>query len=117
MNNAAILLLLLVAFGLLVLLGVGIGRSRGRQPSQADVLLMSAMTGAAAGFLLTLFLAAGPLLVFPGVAIGVILATLIAGRQWAQLGGFLAGGGLVVTGMQGYQLLNDALDPAVTYPG
>jgi hypothetical protein len=115
MNGTATLLLLFVAAGLLVLLGVGIGRSRGRQPSRRDSALMAGMTGAACAFLTT-FMGAGPL-VFPTGATCVLVAIWLIRGQWAQLGAFLIGAGLLVASMQTYQLVNDLLDPAVTVPG
>lgn len=116
MNNTASLLLLFVAAGLLVVLGVGLGRERGRQPSARDTALMAGMTGITVGFLV-MFLSASPLTLGP-ISIGVTLVGVWWRRnQIGPIGAFLVGGGLLVAVMQIYQLLNDLGDPAVTIPG
>jgi hypothetical protein len=112
MNATASLLLLFVAAGLLVLAGGGIGHWRGRPPSKRDAAIMAAMTGGASAFLLTLLLVT-PLVVLPAFAIGVLVVNWIHRRAWGQLGAFLVGGGVLVSTMQAFRLLNDALDPAV----
>ena len=117
MNNTAVLLLLFVAAGVLVLLGVGFARSRGRQPSARDTAVMAGMTGMASAFLLTIFLGAGPLMLLAAGAICLLIAAWIRSRQWTPLGALLIGGGLLLAAMHAFQLVNDLLDPAVTIPG
>ena len=116
MNDAASLLLLLVAAGLLVVLGVGLGRERGRQPSARDTALMAGMTGVAIGFLV-MVLSASPLSLGPvGIAVVLVAAWWRRG-QTTLVGSFLVGVGLLVAGMQALALLNDLGDPAVSIPG
>ena len=116
MNDAASLLLLLVAAGLLVVLGVNLGRARGRSPSARDTTLMAGMTGVAIGFLVV-FLSASPLALGPVAIAGVLVAVWWRRGQVALIGAFLVGGGLLVALMNGMWLVNDLSDPAVSYPG
>ena len=116
MNDAASLLLLLVAAGLLIVLGVGLGRERGRQPSARDTALMAGMTGIAIGFLV-MFLSGSPLAVGPIAIAGVLVAAWWRRAQTALVGAFLVGGGGLVALMSGMWLLNALGDPAVSYPG
>ncbi len=116
MNDAAIVLLLFVAAGLLIVLGTGLGRERGRQPSERDTAVMAAMTGITVGFL-TVFLLASPLAVGP-IAIGLVLV----GAWWRRvqvvlIGAFLGGAGGTIATMSGMWLLNDLGDPAISHPG
>ena len=116
MNDVAIVLLLFVAAGLLVVIGVGLGRERGRQPSSHDTALMAAMTGIALGFL-GLFLSASPMAIGPVAIGGVLVATWWRRGQTALVGAFLIGSGALVAGMQALTLINDLADPAVSIPG
>ena len=112
----ASLALLFTAAGLLLILGVRIGRAGGREASARDTSLMAAMTGVAIGFLL-LVLPVFPLLIFPMVIGGILVATWLAERRWLELGAFLVGGGLLWCATETLSLLNDLGDPAVTRPG
>jgi hypothetical protein len=115
-NGVASLLLLFVAVGLLVLAGVSIGRTRGREPSERDAALMAAMVGAASAFLLMILLVT-PLVVLPGLVIGVLVTDWVRGGRLLHLGAFCFGGGLLVATMQTLTVLNDLSDPAVSVPG
>ena len=116
MNDTATVLLLFVAAGLLVVLGTGLGRERGRQPSARDTAVMAGMTGIAIGFLVV-FLSASPLAFGPiGIAVVLIAAWWRRGQP-ALIGAFLVGGGVLVAVMNGMWLVNDLGDPAVSYPG
>ena len=116
MNDVAIVLLLFVAAGLLVVLGVGLGRERGRQPSGNDTAVMAAMTGTAVGFL-GVFLSASPMAIGPVAIGGLLVASWWRRGQTALIGAFLIGSGALVTGMQALALVNDLADPAVSIPG
>ena len=116
MNDTASVLLLLVAACLLVVLGVGIGRERGRQPSPRDAALMAGMSGVTIGFL-TMFLSASPLVLGPVAIASVLVAAWWSRGQPGLVGAFLVGGGLLVALMNGMWLINDLGDPAVSYPG
>jgi hypothetical protein len=107
--------LLFVAAGLLVLAGVGIGRARGRAPSERDAGLMAAMTGIAVAFLF-IVMPVIPLVVFPMVIAGILLAGWLAERRWLPLGAFLIGSGLFLAVTQALRRANDLADPAVTNP-
>ncbi len=107
--------LLFTAAGLLLILGVSIGRRRGRETSTRDAALMAAMTGVAVGFLV-LVLPVPPVLIFPIVIGGVLVATWLAERRWLELGAFLLGGGLLWCTTETLSLLNDLSDPAVYRP-
>lgn len=111
----ASLALLFTAAGLLLILGVRIGRSRGREASARDTTLMAGMTGVAIGFLV-LVLPVFPLLIFPMVVGGVLVATWLAEQRWMELGTFLVAGGLLWCTTETLSLLNDLGDPAVTRP-
>jgi hypothetical protein len=108
--------LLYVAAGLLLLAGVSIGRGRGQQPSRTTEALMAAMTGVALGFLLRL-LFAGPLLAFPVVIGGMLIASWINRRARHLVGAFLVGAGGLWAAMDLLALASDLSDPAVSYPG
>jgi hypothetical protein len=115
-NDTASLLLLFVAAGLLIVLGTGLGRARGRSPSARDTSLMAGMTGLAIGFLVV-FLSASALAFGPiGIAVVLVAAWWRRG-QTGLIGAFLLGGGVLVAFMNGMWLLNDLSDPAVSYPG
>ena len=116
MNGTASLLLLFVAAGLLVLAGPGIGRSRGGVARRRDSALMAAMAGVAATFLF-IVMPVIPLVLFPFVITGILLATWVAERAWLLLGGFLVGGGTLLFTMEALRRANDLGDPAVTIPG
>ena len=116
MNDIASLLLLFVAAGLLIVLGVGLGRERGRQPSARDTALMAGMTGIAIGFLV-IFLSASPLALGPIAIAAVLVVCWWRRSQVALIGAFLVGGGVMVAFMNAMWLLNDLGDPAVTIPG
>jgi hypothetical protein len=111
----ASLALLFTAAGLLLILGVRIGRGRGHEASARDTGLMAAMTGVAIGFLV-LVLPVFPLLIFPMVIGGILVATWLVERRWLELGTFLLGGGLLWCGTETLSLLNDLGDPSVTRP-
>ena len=115
-NGTASVLLLFVAAGLLVLAGVAIGRSRGRPVRRRDSVLMAAMVGIAVTFLFV-FMPVVPLVIFPFVIAGILVATWIAERTWLQLGSFLVGGGSLLFTMEVLSRTNDLVDPAVTEPG
>jgi Na+/phosphate symporter len=114
----ASVLLLFVAAGLLMLAGVGLGRwrGRGRPPSHAETALMAAMTGVAVTFLFVV-MPVIPLVIFPFVVAGTLVATWAKDRHWRPLGAFLVGGGTLLVVMQAMQRANDIADPAVTIPG
>jgi hypothetical protein len=111
----ASLALLFTAAGLLLILGIRIGRWRGSQPGIRETALMAAMTGVAIGFLV-LVLPVVPLLIFPMVIGGILVATWLAERRWTELGAFLLGGGLLWCATETLSLMNDLGDPAVTRP-
>jgi hypothetical protein len=115
MPTVASIALLFVAAGLLVLAGVGIGRTRGRAPSARDAGLMAAMTGAAVCFLFTV-MPVVPLVILPMAVTGALIAAWISDRRWVSLGAFLVGAGLVLAIPSALQRLNDLADPAVTIP-
>lgn len=77
---------------------------------------MAAMTGIAVTFLFVV-MPVIPLVIFPFVVTGILVASWIAGRQWRPLGAFLAGGGALLFTMQALSRANDLADPAVTIPG
>jgi hypothetical protein len=116
MPPVAVLSLLFVGAGLLVLAGVSIGRTRGSRTSRATALVMAAMTGVALGFLLRVLLVP-PLLVFPLVVAGILVANWVSRREWPMLGSFLIGAGGLWMAMEGLARLHDLADPAVTFPG
>jgi hypothetical protein len=116
MPPIAVVSLLFVGAGLLVLAGVSIGRTRGSRPSRATAMVMAAMTGVALGFLLRVLLVP-PLLLFPLVVAGILVANWVSRREWPMLGSFLIGAGGLWTAMEGLARLNDLADPAVTFPG
>jgi hypothetical protein len=116
MPPIAVVSLLFVGAGLLVLAGVSIGRTRGSRPSRATALVMAAMTGVALGFLLRVLLVP-PLLLFPLVVAGILVANWVSRREWPMLGSFLIGAGGLWTAMEGLARLNDLADPAITFPG
>ncbi|MDQ2673666.1 MAG: hypothetical protein M3Y40_03345 [Chloroflexota bacterium] len=111
----ASLVLLFVAAGLLLILGIRIGRSRGAEASARDAALMAAMTGVAIGFLV-LVLPVFPLLIFPMVIGAILVATWLAERRWLELGTFLVAGGLLWCATETLSLINDLGDPAVYRP-
>jgi hypothetical protein len=113
---SASILLLFVAFGLLLLVGVGLARDRGRAESRRDMALMAGMTGVALAFLFVM-LAVAPLVVFPLAIGGALVTTWLGARQWVTLGAFLIGAGGFVTVTQALRRANDLADPAVTMPG
>jgi hypothetical protein len=115
-SGAASPLLLFVAGGILVLAGVGLGRRRGRPPSERDTAIMAALTGVAVSFLFVA-MPVIPIVIFPFVIAGTLVATWIAERAWRALGAFLFGGGLLVVAMEAIGRANDIADPAVTVPG
>jgi hypothetical protein len=116
MPNVASLSLMFVAAGLLLLAGVSLGRTRGRQPSRTTRALMAGMTGVALGFLLLIMFVA-PLILFPIVIAGILVADWLVRRAWLVLGSFLVGAGGLWTAMQGLALINGLADEAVSYPG
>lgn len=116
MSGTASILLLFVAGGLLLLAGIGVGRWRGRPPSGRETAIMAAMTGVAVTFLFVV-MPVIPLVIFPFVIAGTLVATWISERAWRSLGAFLAGGGLLLFAMQAMSRANDLADPAVTVPG
>jgi hypothetical protein len=116
MPAAAVIALLFVAAGLVVLAGTGIGRWRGRPPGPREASVMSAMTGVAVMFLFVV-MPVIPLVIFPFVVAGILLASWISGRQWRPLGAFLAGAGALLFTMQSLSRANDLADPAVVIPG
>jgi hypothetical protein len=118
MTGTASLLLLFVAAGLLVLAGVGLGRwrGRGRPPSDGETAVMAALTGGAVTFLFVVMQVI-PLVIFPFVIAGILVAKWIHERSWRPLGAFLIGGGALLFAMQAIRRANDLADPAVTVPG
>src|ERR671915_749857 len=113
MPATAALLLVFVAAGLLLLAGVGIGRWRGRPPSENEAAVMAAMTGIALCFLF-IVMPVIPLVVVPFVIGGMLLAAWARERAWRRLGAFLIGSGGLLFAMQLLHRLNDLADPAVT---
>ena len=116
MPTVAIVALLFVAAGLVLLAGIRIGRWRGRPPGPREASVMAAMTGVAVMFLFVV-MPVIPLVVFPFVVAGMLVASWITERQWRPLGAFLAGGGALLFTMQALSRANDLADPAVTIPG
>jgi hypothetical protein len=116
MMPAATILLLFVAFGLLVLAGVGIGRRRGGSVPRRDRGLMAGLTGVSVAFLFVV-LAVAPLVVFPLTVAVVLLVSWLEARQWTLLGAFLIGAGGYLALTQTLRRANDLADPAVTIPG
>ncbi len=116
MNGVASILLLVVAAGLLILLGAGVGREGGRQPPPRDTALMAGMTGVAIGFLV-IFLFASPMVLAPTAIAGILVAAWSRRGQWQLVGAFLVGGGLLVAVMNAMWLVSDLRDPAVHLPG
>ena len=116
MPTVAVIALLFVAAGLVVLAGIGIGRWRGRPPGPREASVMAAMTGIAVMFLFVV-MPVIPLVIFPFVVAGILVATWITEKQWRPLGAFLAGGGALLFTMQVLSRANDLADPAVVIPG
>ena len=77
---------------------------------------MAAMTGIAVTFLFVV-MPVIPLVIFPFVVAGILVATWITEKQWRPLGAFLAGGGALLFTMQVLSRANDLADPAVVIPG
>ena len=78
--------------------------------------MMAAMTGVAVMFLFVV-MPVIPLVVFPFVVAGMLVASWITERHWRRLGAFLAGGGALLFMMQVLRRANDLADPAVVNPG
>src|ERR671910_1626877 len=116
MPTVAVIALLFVAAGLVVLAGIGIGRWRGRPPGPREASVMATMTGIAVTFLFVV-MPVIPLVIFPFVVAGILVATWITEKQWRPLGAFLAGGGALLFTMQVLSRANDLADPAVVIPG
>jgi hypothetical protein len=115
MPQAAVLLLF-VAAGLLLLAGVATGRLRGARPRSRDLAVMAGMTGVATAFLF-IAMPVAPLIIFPMVIAGVLLASWLADRRVLQLGAFLVGAGGYIVTAEALGRANDLADPAVTTPG
>jgi hypothetical protein len=112
----ASLSLLFGAAGLLVIAGASIGRARGHEPSRASSALMAGMTGLGVGFVLYVLFVL-PLILFPAAVAGIVVADWLRRRDWLLLGSFLLGAGGLWAVMQGWALVNDLTDEAVSYPG
>ena len=77
---------------------------------------MAAMNGVAVTFLFVV-MPIIPLVIFPFMVAGILVASWISARHWRPLGAFLAGGGALLFAMQALSRANDLADPAVTIPG
>jgi hypothetical protein len=77
---------------------------------------MAGMTGTALGFLLYVMWVP-PLIVFPIVVAGILVADWLARGDLLLLGSFLVGAGGLWAGLQSLSLINDLGDEAVTTPG
>ena len=58
-----------------------------------------------------------PIVAFPFVIAGMLVASWLQQRSWLPLGAFLVGGGALLFAMQAMRRVNDLADAAVTIPG
>jgi Na+/phosphate symporter len=84
--------------------------------TRRDSALMAAMVGAAVTFLFVV-MPVIPLVVFPLVIAGILVAAWIEDQSWLPLGAFLIGAGALLFAMEAMSRANDLADPAVMVPG
>jgi hypothetical protein len=116
MGDVASLSLLFVAAALLVLAGMSVGRARGQPPSAFSTALLAGMTGIALGFVMYVMWVP-PLLLFPVVVAGILMADWLVRGAMVPLGAFLIGAGGLWAAIQSVALVNDLSDEAVSIPG